>query len=247
MPIKDISGLKFGKLTALEIRGKNKREYLWYCECDCGGNKVVPGSYLRTGHTTSCGCNIAERAKKHGMSYTGPWNSHANMKRRCNNPKHKDYHNYGGRGITYDAAWETFEGFWEDMQSSYKEGLTIDRIDVNGNYNKENCRWATKHQQANNTRLNNFYKYKGEYLTISEICSKYGFDYELSRHRIMNGWTLEEALNTPIEQEQLSYGGEIKSVSEFAKEYGLTYHQLKKRLMRGWTVERALTQPLLKR
>ena len=64
MPIKDISGMKFGKLTALEIRGKNKREYLWYCECDCGGNKVVPGSYLRTGHTTSCGCNIAERAKK---------------------------------------------------------------------------------------------------------------------------------------------------------------------------------------
>lgn len=236
-------GLQFGNLTVLGEAGKNKRGILFECICSCGNKRVFPGKDLRSGNNKSCGCLL----KKHGMARTKIYMSWQNMKKRCNNETHKDFKNYGGRGISYCEKWETFEGFYEDMKSGYSDNLTLDRIDVNSNYNKDNCRWVTCKEQSNNKRNNHFVQYNGETLTLSEMAEKYKVDFELFRHRINKGWPIEKALFEKVEYETITFNGETKTVTEFAKEIGMTYYQLKKRLMRGWTVERALTQPLRKR
>jgi hypothetical protein len=236
-------GKKFGKLTAVKIIGKNERGPLIECMCDCGNDFTVAAKELRSGNNKSCGCLVLT----HGMAGTRPYRIWQNIKKRCNNPKNPDYKRYGGRGIKYEQKWETFNGFWEDMQNGYEDSLTIDRIDVNQGYSKGNCRWVDKKKQANNTRSNHTIEYNGDILKLSEMAEKYNADYELFRHRIMNGWDVERALFEKIELETITLDGVTKTVVDFAEEKGMTYHQLKKRLMRGWTVERALTQPLRKR
>lgn len=238
----DIIGKRFGKLVAKEQVGSNERGYLINCICDCGNEKLVNAKELRSGNNKSCGCLVT----KHGMSGTRIYEIWQNMKRRCNDHKNKSYSIYGGRGITYDDSWEEFEIFYNDMKEGYSDKLTIDRIDPDGNYTKDNCRWADKITQANNTRSNIFVEYKGETISVADLCRKYNFNYDLVRHRLQRGQTLIEAIK-PVEKETLYFKGKIKTVTEWAEEYGMTYHQLKKRLMRGWDVERAITQPLRKR
>lgn len=238
----EIIGQKFGILTAVEVVGKNRRGPLVKCACDCGGTKTVNAKDLRNGNNKSCGCIH----RTHGLTGTRPYRAWQNMKKRCDNPTNKSFKNYGGRGIKYCDKWETFEGFWEDMQEGYADNLTLDRIDVQGNYSKENCRWAGKLIQANNTTTNHLITYDGETMSQADFARKYGVDYELFRHRMKKGWSVEEAMK-PVEKEEITYNGETKRVSEWAEERGMTYHQLKKRLMRGWSIEKALNQPLRKR
>ncbi|AEY66352.1 hypothetical protein [Clostridium sp. BNL1100] len=243
----DLEGQKYGILTVVKGLGRGKKEYEWLCKCECGNETISKTSYLRSGHKTSCGCLRGRSNYKHGLSQSPLRNVHANMKKRCNNPKNKSFKNYGGRGITYCEKWETFEGFLDDMLDDYKKGLTLDRIDVNGNYNKENCRWVDKKTQANNTTANRHITYKGETLTVSQTADKYGIDYELFRHRLKKGLAIDEALKPISAVESVTYNGETKTVAEWARLRGMTYYQLKKRLMRGWDIDRALTQPLRKR
>ena len=245
--ILDLVGHKYGILTVIKWLGKGKKEYEWLCKCECGNETISTTSYLRSGHKTSCGCLRSRRNYSHGLSHSPLWNVHGNMKRRCNDPKNKSYKNYGGRGITYCEKWETFDGFLEDMSDGYKEGLTLDRIDVNGNYNKENCRWADKKTQANNTTANHYITYNGETLTVSEMADKYGIDYELFRHRLKKGWTIDESMKPLTQVQIITYMNETKTVAEWARLKGMTYIQLKKRLMRGWDFDLALNQPLRKR
>jgi hypothetical protein len=240
--LSEIIGQKFGLLTAVEVVGKNRRGPLIKCQCDCGGLKTVNAKDLRNGNNKSCGC----LHKKHGLTRTRPYLSWQNMKKRCDYPSHKSYKNYGGRGITYCDKWETFDGFWEDMKDGYADHLTLDRIDVDGNYTKENCRWADKGTQANNTTTNSMITFDGETLTEADFARKYNLDYELFRHRLQKGWTIERAMEPAKQKELLTYEGTTKTVTEWAEEKGMTYHQLKKRLMRGWSTEKALNQPLRK-
>lgn len=240
---------RFGKLTVISEVKTNKKGTHYLCKCDCGNQIIASASELKRGHKTSCDCLrwSGDYVRKHGMSGTKAYGSWTNMRRRCNDKTNKEYDSYGGRGITYCSKWDTFEGFWEDMKEGYADNLTLDRKNVDENYSKENCKWSTIKEQANNKRNNHYLKYRGETLTLMQLAEKYKVKYELIRERIKRGWSIEDSLKPVKIGELITYNGITKTVANFAVEYGMTYHQLKKRLMRGWSIERALTQPIRKR
>lgn len=159
MAFKDIKNQRFGRLIAIDRVGfyinptSNNRASLWECVCDCGETVTVIISSLTNGHTQSCGCLQKDKTTKHGKSRENVYKAHFAMKDRCNNPDNLHWDKYGGRGISYDPKWENFEGFWEDMGETHIEGTSLDRIDVNGNYCKENCRWAKQSIQCYNRRM----------------------------------------------------------------------------------------------
>lgn len=164
----NLVGKKFGSLRVKKFVGTNKwNNCMFLCKCGCGNTKIVVSGSLRNGGTTSCGCQssrnfIGERSTTHGFSRKDHpesfYNRFCTIKARCNNPKNHKYKDYGGRGIK--NLWESFEEFKNDMYESYLEHVeefgikntSIDRIDVDGHYEKSNCRWATYKEQANNKR-----------------------------------------------------------------------------------------------
>ena len=166
---KDLTGLKFGRLTVLKQvpkpeHLKYKARY-WLCECDCGNDRIVPRNNLIKNNTTSCGClnkeivsNMRKDSATHDMTKTRFYGIWRNMKYRCNNKNCRAYPNYGGRGISVCDRWDKFENFYEDMYESYQKHLneygekqtTLDRKNNNGNYESSNCRWATYEEQLNN-------------------------------------------------------------------------------------------------
>jgi hypothetical protein len=155
-------GLTFGRLTVVERAENYRRLAQWLCECECGGSAVVRGSSLRSGQTRSCGCLALEHTRSiqreptHGHTRGGLkhplYAAWAAMRQRCQNPAHHGYANYGGRGITVCERWRDFGAFLADM-GERPEGLTLDRIDNDGNYEPGNCRWATALEQRHNQRV----------------------------------------------------------------------------------------------
>ena len=176
---------RIGKLVKIFYEPFNKgTKARWFCKCDCGNSLFIFDRTLKKGNTISCGCTKPNRKKhisKHDLTNSTTYQSWKNMKSRCNNHKLKEYVNYGGRGITYDPRWESFENFYEDMEDR-PESTTLDRIDVNGNYCKENCRWATWREQSSNKRIR---KDSSHYPGVSYIGSlgkwrvRIGFDCEV--------------------------------------------------------------------
>lgn len=163
-----VPGSKYGLLSIIEEvvpheqpNGRLRR--VVKTQCDCGNTVNVMLENLYAGYSKSCGCVLKEKMFKHGMSRTNFKDVHTNMKARCDNPQHPQYDDYGGRGITYCAEWKTFLNFMNDMLDTYEEGLSLDRILVNGNYEKGNCRWTDMGVQGHNKRKqpNTLFKFKG--------------------------------------------------------------------------------------
>jgi hypothetical protein len=171
--MKDLTGRRFGRLVVLKFLEARKRAYYWQVICDCGNQKVVRGGNLIKGSTRSCGCLQKEilnkRCFKHGISKTKFYRIWVRIKDRCLGKKCKNFKHYGGRGIKICKEWLDFENFKRDMYDSYlkhikefrREQTSIDRIDNDGNYEKKNCRWATRVEQSNNRRNNRILEFMG--------------------------------------------------------------------------------------
>lgn len=201
--VRDLTGERFGSLVIIglaERRDSHGHSY-YKCKCDCGKEKVISRSHLVTGASRSCGCKIAEASKSratHGSSKSRLYTIWQGMKRRCNNKNEKSYQHYGGRGITVCNEWlHDFIAFktWSEA-SGYSDELSIDRIDVNGNYSPENCRWIPFNEQARNRRNTKIITINGVAKTITEWCNESPVTTTTVYQRIRDGWSKEEAILT---------------------------------------------------
>lgn len=210
----DLTGQKFGRLTVIKRVENNKQNGLmWLCKCECGNICVITSNHLKNGHTKSCGCLQKEKTTKHGLYNTRIYRIHQSIKRRCYTPNNTRYKNYGGRGIRMCDEWLNEEnGFinfynWA-IDNGYTDELTIDRIDVNGNYEPSNCRWASSKTQARNRRNNKMIKYKNKVKCLIEWCEELDLSYCTIQARLDRGWTPEKAFETPIEKQKKEFYNE---------------------------------------
>lgn len=199
--LKDLTGKVFGNWTVIR-RGRNiGKQVAWICKCSCGITRLVQGTSLKTGKSTSCGCkSIGLNHKTHGESKTRLFNIWVLMRQRCNNPHNRAYKFYGEKGVLVCREWNKFEPFrdWA-LSHGYKEGLSIDRIDVNGNYEPSNCRWIPQKEQTKNMTRNINVTINGKTQCLSEWVKHFDLPYNTVYNRIKHyGWTPEKALSTPI-------------------------------------------------
>ena len=194
---------RFGRLEVIEIAGRNRhKQTLWRCRCDCGAVIVTSTNALRQGHTRSCGCLKVEmlqaQARTHGMSDTPTYSSWEQMIARCRNTNNERYADYGGRGITVCERWLKFENFLADMGERPSLSHSLDRVDVNGSYSPENCRWATRKQQQRNMRNSHFVEVNGQRVTVAEAVEITGIPNDVLRSRLRRGWSEQDALTRPV-------------------------------------------------
>lgn len=205
----DITGKKFNRLTVMAFLPLENK---WLCQCDCGNFCKVKGSHIKDGHTKSCGCRkretIDERVAantKHGYYIGGKPDKftsiYRSMMQRCYDSNSTYYYRYGGRGITVCDEWRNdIVAFHKWCENTYNGSGSIDRIDNNKGYSPENCRWATKQQQARNRASNVIYKTSKGTGCQAELAKMWGIDEKLVSHRIHRGWEPERAFSTPPRQ-----------------------------------------------
>lgn len=202
----NLIGMKFNRLKVLEeVEYPNHPERKWKCQCDCGKIITVFGSNIRRNHTKSCGCLRKEessyRNSTHRKTESEEYKIWSGMKYRCNSPACRSYPNYGGRGIKVCEEWSaSFELFHRDMGDRPGPEYSLDRIDPNGNYSKDNCRWATSKEQSLNKTCNVRYLFNGENLTLVEWGKRLGIRYHTLRKRISYGWSIEKTLTEPLRE-----------------------------------------------
>lgn len=197
----DLTGKRFDRLEVIrlvvDIPGKKKK---WLCRCDCENEVIVQGSNLQSGHSTQCKeCqwkDVHTNHTTHGMTGTkiyGVWNTMIN---RCENPNSKSYCDYGEKGVSVCKEWHDSKNFidWA-LSHGYEEGLEIDRIDTNGDYCPENCRWITRLENANNKTNNRIILHNGEEKTLAEWARYYGLNYKSLHKKISLGYSFEEIVS----------------------------------------------------
>ena len=190
----DLAGMRFGRLIVRTKCGTTTAgASLWECICDCGNTKVVRNDHLKQGAIKSCGCIV----RKHGLCKTKLYSVWQGMLKRCHRPGSHNYGMYGARGISVCDEWcNDFMVFhkWA-IANGYKDGLAIDRIDNDGNYSPDNCRWATSKVNGNNRRTNKIVEYNGESKTVSQWASFFGVDYDIFYARMRNeGFSIDKYL-----------------------------------------------------
>lgn len=213
MKINDLTNKQFGRLTVLErdedkIFTSGRKVVMWKCSCSCGKICSIATTSLTNNLTKSCGCLNYEKQKsrdtkykKHGdhnkdSEYHKLYNIWLAMKKRCHD---KQNMNYGGRGINICTEWSNYLTFklWA-LNNGYIEGLTIDRIDVNGNYTPTNCRWATLKEQQNNKRNNKLIIYNDKIYTQQQLCDLFNINRHTFANRLERGWSVEDSLKVPV-------------------------------------------------
>jgi hypothetical protein len=209
-------GMKFGRLTVIEYVGKAKSKHsLWRCKCDCGEERVVRRGPLTTGVTVSCGCyrRQMEVGKTHGASKSRLYNIWNQVRHRCLNKKNISFNNYGGRGIKVCNDWSDFEKFqtWA-LNNGYSKEFVIDRIDTNGDYTPENCRWITQKENSNNKRNNRYLTIDGITKTVKQWAEKSGMCYETLLERVNRGITEPEML---FDRKSYSYARNRNELGRF--------------------------------
>jgi hypothetical protein len=245
--VKNIEGLYFGRWKVLFFYKTTKLGAYWFCECACGRFKVIKACSLQTGSSKSCGCT----RQGYGIHYlcgTRIYKIHKHILGRCYNNNSDVYMHYGGRGITVCDEWKSnFLAFYEwSISNGYTDKLSIDRIDNNGPYSPENCRWTTQKEQCNNCRKNHFLTLYGKSMTISQWAEKTGINKRTLLSRKRAGWSDEKTLLTPVKTEKLiMFNGESKTMSQWGRDLGINVATIFSRIkIRGWSVEKALSTPI---
>ena len=202
---REIIGIRFGRLVAIKNTERRNGSSYVKCRCDCGVEIIKRRAHLISGNTKSCGCLAKEihskrmkvKQTKHGLygtSIQAIWNG---MIQRCNNPKNTGYHYYGGRGVRVCDRWLILENFFDDM-GHRAEGKSLDRIDNNGNYEPNNCRWATNAEQATNKRNTIRLNFYGTDLSLKEWSKILNIKHHTLQIRVSKGWSVRKTLTTPL-------------------------------------------------
>ena len=234
-------GKKYGKLTvmsAVNVKTKQGSQWYWEMMCDCGKVATVKPYDAISGKTVSCGCYRKNRGcltKTHGMSRTRLHKIWCGINNRCD-PNHKNSERYGKRGITICEEWSRFENFrdWA-LANGYADNLTIERIDVDGDYCPNNCKWIELIKQARNRTTTKWVEYQGRKVSLAEASELAGLPYKTVHLRIKKGWSVERALSEPLR--------ELSAIHKLCREKGLNYHSVYNRLRSGWSLEDAISKP----
>lgn len=246
-------GDRFGRLVAIR-RYKVNSIARWECICDCGNIVDVAERDIITGKTQSCGClnreNLIRRNTTHGKSGERIYIIWVGMRNRCYKEREEGYKWYGARGISVCDEWlgeDGFQNFYNwSMSHGYRDDLSIDRIDVNGNYEPSNCRWATRKEQGNNTRKNKYITYNGETHTMSEWSDILGINYSVIRTRLRIGWSVEDALSKEIAKRPpeilITHEGETHNLYTWSKIMGVNYQWFWKKYRKGMDISKMIAE-----
>lgn len=242
----DLTGQRFHKLTVLSVAKKpanlkNRCTY-WECACDCGNVFITQGSSLRSQSTKSCGCNAGKHSITHGMTKSPEFACWSAMLDRCKNPNHQSYKNYGGRGINVCDEWSDFITFFSDMGLRPSKIHQIDRIDNNGDYCPENCRWVTQKENLNNKRNNHMVEYDGKRFTVSEVASSLGLSHSLVTYRARKGLPIDGEIRR---ERKYDVFGEMLTLNEASNRLGISVGTLQSRVQRGTSLVTPFKPPTL--
>jgi len=207
MNVKVKEGIVVGEWTIVKKIGRNQhRQSIWLCRCSCGNEKGVVQSNLTSAKSTNCGCKRGKSLIKHNLIHHELYRRWSDMKTRCYNQKCIGYDNYGGRGIKVCDEWRSdFEAFYTwAMCNGYRDGLSIDRKNNDGNYEPGNCRWVTKCDQRNNRRNTIYVQYQGKSKPLAVLCIELKLDYHIVKDRLRQNWKLEKAISEPIKRKGVS-------------------------------------------
>ena len=205
----DITGIRVGCLTAEKYLGTDGRRAVWLIRCECGNTKQMISQSFKNGDAFSCGCRTSEWKRRNGLVIGAKMATHRMSKHpayavwrsltdRCRLPTNKAWDNYGARGITVCTRWqESFQNFWEDMGDTYEKGLSLDRIDNNQGYSKENCRWTTRRVQARNTRRNRTIDTPKGPMLVVEAAEVSGINVTTLLYRVNNGVHVSRLFDPP--------------------------------------------------
>jgi len=197
----DLTGKQFSDWSVLHRTENIGAQAAYLCRCKCGVERSVRSSQLAKGHSTGCGCaranRLGDRVRKHGKSKHPLYGTWRSMRERCRSPNHFAYHRYGGRGIKVCERWNDFDAFLGDVEPTWRPGLTLDRIDNDGDYTPENVRWRTPKEQSANKAFNRRITFRGETLTLAQWAERLGMTGPSLAKRFKKGWPIERALTQP--------------------------------------------------